>query len=71
MLLTEHPFEKQYRWTCQRANCAWESEYIDYTFDNYHNPRPPFCPRCGRGGNQKADSLPASIIEELEARHKR
>jgi len=64
----EHPNGKSFHWACNGPDCPYESEEIRYTMDNYHASPPPFCPRCGRGGNQEAaDSLPASIVFDKPA----
>ncbi len=62
----EYPGGKSFYWACNGPDCPYESEEIKYTMDNYHHAPPLFCPRCGRGGNQQADSLPASIMAELQ-----
>ena len=50
----EHPSGKSFYWACNGPDCPYESEEIKYTMDNYHDTAPPFCPRCGRGGNLQA-----------------
>jgi ssDNA-binding Zn-finger/Zn-ribbon topoisomerase 1 len=52
----EHPNGKSFYWACNGPDCPYESEEIKYTMDNYHATPPPFCPRCGRRGNQQARS---------------
>jgi ssDNA-binding Zn-finger/Zn-ribbon topoisomerase 1 len=52
----EHPNGKSFYWACNGPDCPYESEEIKYTMDNYHATPPLACPRCGRDGNQQANS---------------
>jgi hypothetical protein len=52
----EHPSGKSFHWACNGLNCSYESKEIKHTWKNNYPARPSFCLRCGRGGNQQADS---------------
>jgi len=53
------PSGKRYYLAC--SECPYESELIPYTMENYHQPPPARCPRCGHAsGDDGVDFIPAS-----------